>query len=242
MKPYFKDQHVRIYCGDAREVMARLPAGVFDLAFFDPTYSSGARRDASKSVRGSMLRMVEDEDWFDFDAMTTWGFTWFLRGLMLDLRALLPKGAHAYLFSDWRQGPNVFALCESAGFRVNHQLVWDKEVFGMGSYYRNQHELITFASLGQPEALLRADRGSVLRHKAPHSSVRLHPTEKPVPLLREILESVRFKRVIDPFMGSGSTLVAAKQLGKKAIGIDIDPKCCEIAKRRLAQSVLPGVV
>lgn len=259
MKPFYKDELARVYCGDAREVLAELPMGCFDLAFFDPPYSSGARRDAARSVRGSMLRkpqhmkpvekllgadliaLLRDRpEWFEFDTMTTWGFSWFLRGLMLDLRRRLPKGGHAYLFSDWRQGPNVFGLCESAGYRVNHQLVWDKITFGMGAYYRNQHELITFASVGQPRALLRADRGSVFHHKAPHASVRLHQTEKPVPLLREILETVNFKRVIDPFMGSGSTLVAAKQLGRKSIGIDIDPVACAIAAKRLEQQA-PGV-
>jgi site-specific DNA-methyltransferase (adenine-specific) len=145
------------------------------------------------------------------------------------------------MFSDWRQGPNVFGLLESAGFRVNHQLVWDKMVFGMGAHYRNQHELITFASLGKPSRLLCADRGTVFHHKAPHPNVRFHPTEKPVPLLIEILECVSFKRALDPFMGSGSTIVAAKRLGKKAIGIDIDPECCRIAKQRIQQLELPEV-
>lgn len=241
MKPYFKTESVRIYCGDAREVIAALPPRAFDAVLFDPPFSSGARRDANRQTRGSMLRKLDDSEWFGFDAMTTWGFTWFMRGLALDLRNAMIPGGYAWCFSDWRQGPNVFGIFESAGWRVNHQIVWDKIDFGMGSTVRNQHELITFASNGKPNEIVHKKLGTVLHYKAPHSSVRLHPTEKPVALLEELLGATPFNRVIDPTMGSGSTLEAAVRLGKKAIGIDVDPNACEIAKRRIRQLSLPGM-
>jgi site-specific DNA-methyltransferase (adenine-specific) len=65
-----------------------------------------------------------------------------------------------------------------------------------------------------------------------------HPTEKPESLLRQIIQANVCESVLDPFMGSGTTLRAAKDLGRKAIGIEIEEKYCEISARRLSQEVL----
>ena len=68
---------------------------------------------------------------------------------------------------------------------------------------------------------------------------RVHPTQKPVPLMRWCLEKLPESMIIlDPYLGSGSTVVACKELGRKFIGIEINPKYCEIAQRRLAQEYL----
>jgi len=76
-------------------------------------------------------------------------------------------------------------------------------------------------------------------HKHTHQSGRLHPTQKPVGLMLWCLNQMpSAQTILDPFMGSGTTLVAAKQLGRKAIGIEIEEKYCEIAVKRLAQEVL----
>ena len=57
-----------------------------------------------------MLRSMDDEDWFSHDAMTSWGFGWFLRSVMTDIRHVMAAGAHVYVFIDWRQTPNVYGL------------------------------------------------------------------------------------------------------------------------------------
>lgn len=66
-----------------------------------------------------------------------------------------------------------------------------------------------------------------------------HPTQKPLRLVKELVNRAAQVKVFDPFMGSGTTLVAAKQLGRKAIGIEINPDYCELAVKRLQQDVLP---
>ena len=239
LSPYYDDGQISIYCGDCRDILPSIELGSVDLVLTDPPYASGARRDAERSTRGSMLRETDDEDWFSHDAMTTWGYSWFLRSALTYMRSVLVKGAHVYVFSDWRQTPNVYGMLEATGYRVNQCLVWDKSHFGMGTYWRNQHENIIFGSNGMPLPMLNRGMGSVLTCKAVSSDARIHPTEKPIPLLQRMIGAVPGDVVLDPFMGSGSTIVAARNLGRRAIGIELEEKYCQIAVRRLQQAVLP---
>ena len=186
-----------------------------------------------------MLRSMEDQDWFSNDAMTAWGFSWFFRSVLISTRNRLQQGSHLYVFSDWRQTPNVYAIMESCGYRVNHCLVWKKPSFGMGSSWRNQHENIVFASVGKPQEMLNRGKGTVLDCATVSPASRQHPTEKPVELISEIVGVIRADVIADPFMGIGTTLVAAKNANRKAIGIEIEERYCEIAAKRLAQEVLP---
>ncbi len=218
-----------------------LAAAALDLVLSDPPYSSGARRDAERTARGaSMLRGVDDAEWFSHDTMTTWGFSWFIRSILVELRPALAGGSHLYLFSDWRQDPTVRAIMESSGYRVNNVLTWDKEAFGLGATWRNQEERIVFGSLDVAAPMLDKGCGTIIRCPAIHESKRVHPTEKPIPLLERIIRAVPGQRLIDPFAGSCSTLVAAKQHGRKAIGIELDPKYCAIGRDRLI-ATLPGI-
>jgi site-specific DNA-methyltransferase (adenine-specific) len=222
--------------GDALALMPTLPFGTFDCLLTDPPYSSGARRDAERQVRGSMLRSMDDADWFSHDAMTSWGFSWFARSVFGGARGALCDGAHVYVFIDWRQTPNVYGMLEASGYRVNHCLVWDKGHFGMGAYWRNQHENIVFASNGGPCEMADHGMGSVLRFSGVSPAAREHPTEKPVALLREIIRASGRQSVLDPFMGAGSAGVAAIAEGRPFLGVEINPAHFATACRRVAEA------
>ena len=208
----------------------------FDCVLTDPPYSSGARRDAERQVRGGMIRsMKDDDDWFSHDQMTTWGFNWFLRAVFTALRPKLAPGGHIYVFTDWRQTPNVYGMLEATGFRVNHCLVWRKASFGMGAFWRNQHENIVFASKGKPRPMLNRGMGSVLDCAGVTPASRHHPTEKPIALLEKIIEAIPAETVLDPFMGSGTTGLACGRIGRRFIGCEIDRGHFNTAVERLQE-------
>ena len=115
--------------------------------------------------------------------------------------------------------------------------MWDKGSPGMGdlNHWGPSYELIASAGSGQ---CVGSRDGSVIRFPTAASAARLHPTEKPVPLLSHLIGKLEPSTVLDPFMGSGSTLRAAKDLGRKAIGIELSEAYCEAAAKRMSQEVL----
>lgn len=234
LAPFFTDELATVYHGDALQVLSDL--GLSDVSAFvcDPPYASGARTEAAKSARGD--GMVRAQRWanrpIDTDQMTTTGFVWLIRETALLARDALADGGSFFSFIDWRQWPNLVGAVESANFRINKMVVWDKESFGMGNGFRNQHELILFASKGVPDTQ-NSNTPDVLRFKREPNT--WHPSPKPEDLMEALLRVAApvGGLVVDPFMGAGATLVAARRLGIRAIGIDSEEKHCETARARL---------
>lgn len=240
VKPYYKDDWVTLYHGDCLELMAEMPEAVVDTVLTDPPYSSGGRRENARSIRKSMTRRVEDDDWIRGDAMSTPGFVYLLRQCGVEWRRILRPGGHVLSFIDWRMSPNLGAALETADLRQHPTLVWDKCKIGMGAIFRNQHEFIVHMTAGTPMPPQRRDMPNVLRYPAIRNGD--HPTEKPTALLQDLLSVVTPPEglVLDPFAGSGSTLTAAKVTGRYALGIEADERYCEIAAKRLGQDTLFG--
>jgi DNA modification methylase len=230
VRPYYERAGVTIYHGDALEVLPTLPADSVDLIVTDPPYGvqwrSNRRQESFAEIVGDSSQEVA------------------LAGLAAAVRCLW-GGRHLYTFGRW--GLSALPL---GGLS---ELVWDKELVGAGDLtntWGRSHEYITFGvkanaaqrAAGAGNAPARLRRGSVLRcPRASGAAVLLHPTEKPVGLLRELIESSSRigETVLDPFVGSGSTLVAARLEGRRAVGVEIEERYCEIAARRLSQDVLP---
>jgi site-specific DNA-methyltransferase (adenine-specific) len=235
MSLYYEDESVTIYLGDCLEVMASLPDRSVTTVLTDPPYSSGGRRENSRSLRKSMNRSTDDDDWIRGDAMSTHGFVYLLRQCGVQWRRLLHDGGHVLSFIDWRMAGHLAAALESADLRQHPMLVWDKDRLGMGAIFRNQHEFIVHMTAGTPTAPARRDVPNVLRFAPVRDGD--HPTEKPDGLLKTLLTVVAQPGsvVLDPFAGSGSALVAARELGHRAIGIEADERYAEVAAKRASQ-------
>lgn len=225
-KPYYDHAGIVIYHDDCREILPHLPK--VDLVLTDPPFFMPAVHYQSRV------------QW-----QRTWGDTSILRtfwAVFLDsaIQCLAPTG-HLLTFCNHESYP-VFYPEMYGRFDFLKSLVWDKGHVGLGRVWRNQHELIIAArwntSIFHDEGSLRSD---VLQYSATPSADRSHPVQKPEELLVDLMIPTTpvGGLICDPFMGSGTVLTAAKQLGRRAIGIEIEEKYCEIAVKRLAQEVLP---
>ena len=114
-------------------------------------------------------------------------------------------------------------------------LVWKKNNVGLGRNYRNTFELIVYGKKQESENF-KEFRRDILEFNNPTN--KLHPTQKPVDLIKYLIDIEDPKIILDPFLGSGTTAVAAKQLKRNFIGIEISEKYCEIARGRLRQEIL----
>jgi DNA modification methylase len=241
--PYYADDLVTIYHGDALAVMDTLSTGSVDLILTDPPYSSGGSFEAQKNTKAQGLRSAtvqsDDFEWFAADNMTTGGLVWLLRAVLIRARRVLHPNRAALVFTDWRMVPHVAPALESSGLRYRNMLVWDKRSPGLGIGFKPAHEIILEYANGTTE-YQALDGQNVLRIPRVHASDKDHNAQKPVPLLSELIRvcTPGGGLVVDPFMGSGSTLYAAKRSSRRAIGIEIEERYCEIAARRCSQEVL----
>lgn len=235
MQPYYQDEWTTIYHADCRDVLPMLEAGSVDLVLTDPPYGIGWAPTSKHKRNPKLFGLMENDD----------GSLPVLSILAMCL-VLLKRHRHVYCF-----GLRDFGDLPIAS---PTELIWDKGMLGIGNLsvpWAPSHEPILFGVYnsskqnrldGDGRLAARLRRGSVLRvPRVNGSAVVRHPTEKPVLLLRQLIESSSLfgEVVLDCFMGSGSTLVAARLEGRRAIGIEINEAYCEVAVKRLQQQVLP---
>ena len=153
--------------------------------------------------------------------------------LLAATERLLPTG-RIFVFCDGVSYPVVFRVLYS--YFSTALLIWDKGQIGMGREFRKSHELILHG--WKPDTPIFADgkgRADVLRFAPIPSESRAHPAQKPENLLAE-LARISGPSILDPFMGSGTTGVACMNLGRRFIGIEIEPRYFDIACRRIEQA------
>jgi site-specific DNA-methyltransferase (adenine-specific) len=229
--PYYAEADIAIYHGDCREVLFELASQgvVADLLLTDAPYGQqyrGTSEIARANIRGDGARQGVR----------------LVRQMLAEASPLLAADAHAYLFCHWESWPDFYDAASSY-LPIKSALIWWKNRGGTGDTemeYARDYEVILYAAHGRRALAGRRD-GAVLEGYAPVSSRdREHPTEKPVPLMSYLIRKScpDAGLVVDPFMGSGPVMQAAKELGRRAIGIEIEERHCEAAARRLAQQVL----
>lgn len=224
--PYYQDDACTIYHGDCLAILPSIPASSI---VTDPPYCSGGFQETGKK-QGSIGTRADDS--IQLDNLSTRGYLALIREMC---RAATSADSFC-IFTDWKMWTFMVEAAELGGVKTRNMLIWDKMQMGMGLPFRNQHELIYYGKR-TPATINTGKRGNVLQYR--RTGNHQHPTEKPVDLLTALVDEVGGDLVCDPFMGSGPTLRAAKDLGVKCVGIEIEEKYCEAAAKRLAQEVLP---
>ncbi len=218
MKPFYQDEWVTIYHGDCKEILPLLPK--VDLMLTDPPYFL-----PNTQFRPEMR--LASRMWSNF-SFAQMAFEQYLKLIL----AVAKDDFEFYLFTDEVSYPVVYPLLYSSFYQTK-AIVWDKGSIGLGGKWRRQFEFILYSHKGRPKK--NGSHSDIIKCK--RSEDKEHPYEKPVELLKAILELSLPDLTADPFMGIGSTLVASKELNRKCIGIEIEEKYCEIAAKRCSQQV-----
>jgi site-specific DNA-methyltransferase (adenine-specific) len=209
MKPYYQDDSCTIYLGDCREILPTLEK--VDLVLTDPPYGMG--------------KAIANDEEKTADILAEWAAS---------ASRNICDGNVLFFWSAQRW-EKIDPL-----FKPKRVMIWDKD---WAIYTPNnvgyRYELIVWISGKQATT----KRGDIFKQFPIIREVQIesagHPTQKPLKLIEEIVRDFsEGGTILDPFMGSGTTLVAAKNLGRKAIGIEIEEKYCEIAVKRLRQEVM----
>lgn len=229
-KPYYQDDAVTIYHGDCREILPTLPK--FDLVLTDPPYKviSGGRNSKTRPRGGWM------ENYNNSGDIVSGALPWpEIAKLCWD--ACVDE-CDIYVMTNNLHVATVQNSFEHQGFKTHNWLVWDKKTVTPNRWYMKNCEFIYYGYKGLAKSI--NDCGSKQLFSCFQNDETEHPTEKPVRLMANYISNSTMKgqTILDPFMGSGTTLRAAKDLGRKATGIEIEEKYCEIAAKRMAQEVL----
>ncbi|WP_338338891.1 DNA-methyltransferase [Xanthomonas euvesicatoria] len=225
--------------GDALTILPTLEANSFDALITDPPYASGgltaaarARPPSTKYCRdGGHADFVGDER--DQRSHLKWMHQW-----LSECERVLKDGAPVLLFTDWRQLPLTTDALQIAGFTWRGITVWDKTegVRPQLGRFRNQAEYIVWGSKGNMPLDRRAPVLPGVIRESVRKADKHHLTGKPTELMRQLVRICEVGgRVLDPFAGSGTTLVAAAIEGFQSVGIELTGQYSSIARDRLAK-------
>jgi len=231
MKPYYEEPGITIYHGDFRDILTSLPK--VDLVLTDPPY--GIDFHSAWPSEERKKDKIQNDGLDAYQAMLPEMYSAFA-GILKDggcCCCCCGGGGTPSLAYAWIEVPKHLTL--------ENVCIWDKGFVGMGWRYRFQWEAVIIATKGERKTWNGgSNRSNILEFQKVIPQNGEHPTPKPEALMRQLIEdnSNVGDLVIDPFCGAGTTLRAAKDLGRNAIGIDLEERYCEIAVQRLRQEVL----
>lgn len=239
----------RLYCGDSRQASAFenvLNGERVDLIFTDPPYNV--------PIDGHVCglgRVRHREFAMGTGEMSSSAFTEFLRVTLGHASAASRDGAVAFVCMDWRHIGELLAAGQTVFSELKNLCVWNKTNGGMGSFYRSKHELVFVFKVGNAPHTNTFGLGGTGRYRtnvwdyagvntfraSRDEELAMHPTVKPVALVADAIKdcSRRGEIVLDPFAGSGTTLIAAERNGRAARVIEFDPAYCDQIIRRFTQ-------
>ena len=232
--------------GDCIDVMSVLESESFDLVLTDPAYETMMRwRGVGTTARMGMGKVGSGSDDIEqkwFPVFTNDRFP----TLIKEVYRVLKRNRHAYIMCDFNTlmlihriaiQDGVFPPQKVSGVVVEpfKPLIWDKVIPGVGYTYRPVYEFIAMLWKGKKRRLNDLSVADILRFRKPWGKERVFPTQKPVELFRVLVgQSTQEQEwILDPFVGSGTTAIAASMLNRNFVGIDISIHALDIAMRRL---------
>jgi site-specific DNA-methyltransferase (adenine-specific) len=209
--------------GDCRRLLAVVPHRCVGGLISDPPYGTRVARDGygRRSLHKGKQHVAGDEDLAALDEMM--GEAW---------KCLRPD-AWVALFCSPKRHYEVCKLLADWGLVVQHEVVWDKQMMGLGSGIRYQHELVILGSFGKARG--RCPMPSVWRESVPRTAL-WHPHQKPGGLVCRLIEYATDPGdlVLDPFAGSGTTAICCRTTGRRCLAFEVDVDTYHRALQRLA--------
>jgi DNA modification methylase len=246
MSLYYEDDVVRLYHADADDALVfSIVPDTIDLILTDPPYNVSDRNGRERTTVGTLKRKdgTSREVVRNFGA---WDYEWTPEPFLAETCRLLREGGGLVAFTS----EFLFASYLASGLDHRSLIYWRKvnPAPGFKRLYMRAVEMAVWQTKGSGwtfnggGAVANVYEGPILSgfSTVNNAEPRVHPTQKPLWLMKRLLNTHTDvgDLVVDPFMGSGTTLEAAKQLGRRAIGIEADERYCEAAAKRLAQQTL----
>lgn len=216
--PYYSDESVTLWHGDCLEITEWLQA---DVLVTDPPYGRAWRQGALKESGSDGHSGIANDDSTDArdDVLERWGDR--LAIVFGDLMLQPPTGCKQVLI--YRKPPNAGTRGAMGGYRRDAEAIYLVGPWPTGLGGRTSVIATTAPTQGNPSSAQGRFE---------------HPHAKPGDVMETLIEQAPYGVVADPFAGSGSTLVAARNLGRRAIGVEIEERYCEVIAKRLSQGVL----
>lgn len=231
-KADYKDNLGMCFNTDTLSLLKDIPSESIDLVVTDPPYKMTAR--GSHGNTGGMLakKITMDGNVFDHNDIN-------ISDYANDLYRVLKDGSHCYIMTNHVNLIEMLNTMTDVGFHFIKSLIWDKGNKIMGRFYMSQYEYILFFRKGKGVQINNCGTSDILSF--PNKKLKgedgsnLHDTEKPVELMKVLIENSSKPNdiVLEPFMGIGATCIACKECGRRYIGCEIDKKYFDIAKERL---------
>lgn len=222
MNPYYADEWVTLYHGDALEVLPNIQTEYYSFVALDPPYAMApvavaGKDDGAAGASGSPIRLLSET--------------------ARETRRVLRPGGVAAVICDWRRVPDVAYLLTLHGLRLTSCVAWTRSTIGTGGMFRSAWDPMLIASSGAPQIVDKSGVPNVVHVNPPRN--KSHPYEKPPEVWAHVLRRLQPGVMLDPYAGSGASLAAAIATGNRWVGIECDEAHAEqIAKRRQSQDVL----
>ena len=215
---------IKLIQGDCLEKMKEIESGSVDMILTDPPYGmSLTPQRVSGKFHGKKIKNDDSLSWTDL--------------FFAECFRATKKNTVSMFFCNHICISEFILSAKKSGYDIKNLIVWDKGHFGMGGNWRPVHELILICTKGR-FVTHSNNLKTIINFKKVHHTKAVHPTEKPVNILEHLIVEPDYNPsvILDPFMGSGSTGVAAKKLNRSFIGIELDEEYFKIASDRIGST------